>query len=172
MIKSLARYVVNYIVWIIPISSLFGLKASFLNAVGVRVGRNVKVNGHTWFYGRGRVHIGDHSWIGPRCRFYTHEDVVIEIGRDCDIAPEVVFVTGSHEVGNIERRAGKGICNGIVIEDGCWVGARTTLLGGVKVGKGSIVGAGSLVNKNIPPGCVAVGVPAKPVKWLNAVEAP
>lgn len=53
---------------------------------------------------------------------------------------------------------------GIVIEDDCWIGSGSVFLDGVKVGKGSVIGANSLVNKNIDPYSVAVGNPVRVVK--------
>ncbi len=129
----------------------------------------MRVNGHTWFYGRGSVAIGEHTWIGPRCRFYTDASVAISIGKDCDIAPEVAFVPGRHDVGNTNRRAGRGYCKSIVVEDGCWVGTRVTILGGVTVGHGSVIGAGALLNKDVPPNCMVAGIPAKKIKTLDDV---
>ncbi|MEO1186848.1 MAG: DapH/DapD/GlmU-related protein, partial [Cyanobacteria bacterium J06636_27] len=52
----------------------------------------------------------------------------------------------------------------IVIEDDCWLGHNVTVLDGVKIGKGSIIGAGSVVNQNIPPFSIAVGTPARIIR--------
>jgi len=163
------RYLVNFLLLILPVSHCFGLKRLFSKWAGLDVADEVKINGHTWFYGRGSVAIGENTWIGPRCRFYTDASVTISIGKNCDIAPEVAFVTGSHEVGDSNRRAGRGYCKSIAVEDGCWIGARVTILGGVTVGHGSVVGAGALVSKDVPPNCVVAGVPARKIKALDAV---
>lgn len=55
----------------------------------------------------------------------------------------------------------------IVLEEDCWIGAGVILLPGVSIGKGAVVGAGSVVTKNVPPFTVVVGVPAKEVKKLK-----
>ena len=52
----------------------------------------------------------------------------------------------------------------IIIEDNCWIAANVTILGGVKISSGSVVGAGAVVTKDIPANSVAIGVPAKVVK--------
>lgn len=163
------RLVANLVLAFLPASRCFALKSRLLRYAGMQLGDGVSVNGHTWFYGRGKVNIGENTWIGPRCRFYTDASVTISIGKNCDIAPEVAFMTGSHEVGNSDRRAGRGYCTSIVVEDGCWVGTRVTILGGVTIGKGSVIGAGALVNKDVPPNCVVAGVPARKIKTLDAV---
>ncbi|RME57147.1 transferase [Candidatus Parcubacteria bacterium] len=134
---------------------------------GVKVSKGGRVNGHTCFYGRGYVSIGEDTWIGPRCRFYTHPNAEIVIGDNCDIAPEVAFVTGTHEIGSEMRRAGRGYCLPIEVGDGCWIGARTTILGGVHIGKGSVIAAGSVVVGDIPPNALAAGVPARVKRRLE-----
>ncbi len=155
------RYLANFLLLLLPVSRCFGLKRLFFRWAGLNVADEVKINGHTWFYGRGKVIIGENTWIGPRCRFYTDASVTISIGNNCDIAPEVAFMTGSHELGKQSRRAGKGYCKPIVVQGGCWIGTRVTILGGITIGAGSVIGAGALVTKDIPANSLAVGVPAQ-----------
>ena len=128
--------------------------------IGIEVGREAKVNGHTWFYGRGKIRIGDRTWIGPGCQFHSATGTVIDIGCDCDIAPMVLFVTGTHNIGNASRRAGEGVALDIKVGNGCWLGVRSTILGGVSIGDGSLVAAGALVESNMPTNSLAAGVPA------------
>jgi acetyltransferase-like isoleucine patch superfamily enzyme len=82
----------------------------------------------------------------------------------------VVLVTAEHEVGPAARRAGDKRPRPITIEDGCWIGARTTILPGVRIGASSVVAAGSLVAADVPPCKVVGGVPARVLKSLP--EAP
>ena len=161
------RYFANYLLLFLPVSNFFRLKRIFLKWVGIVVSDGVNINGHTWFYGHGKVEIKENSWVGPRCSFYTGPSGDIFIGRNCDIAPEVAFVTGSHEVGEKDRRAGKGTCQPIIVENGCWIGTRVTILGGVRIGSGSIVAAGALVNKDVPRNSLVAGVPATTKKQLG-----
>ena len=55
-----------------------------------------------------------------------------------------------------------------LIEDDCWIGANAVILGGVHIGKGAIIGAGAVVTKDIPSMAIAVGVPAKVLKYRGA----
>ena len=66
-----------------------------------------------------------------------------------------------------EHDIGAGLSRDAVIEDGVWIGAGTTILGGVRIGRKTVVGAGSLVNRDLPPFTVAVGVPCRPLKRLT-----
>ncbi len=165
-LQQLNRYIANCFLARLPVFKFYGFKRYLLRNSGVDVEKNAKINGHVQVYGDGGLSIGSGTWIGPGCRFYTHPDAPIVIGSNCDIAPEVSFVTGSHEIGDSDRRAGKGTASEITIHDGCWIGTRVTLLGGVHVGKSSILAAGALVNKDIPENCIAAGVPAHEIKKL------
>jgi maltose O-acetyltransferase len=55
----------------------------------------------------------------------------------------------------------------IVIEDDVWIGARVTILGGVNIGTGAVIGAGSVVTKNVPPYAIVAGNPAKLIRYRN-----
>lgn len=155
------RDVVNYVLMFLPVSRFFGLKRFLLSMAGVEVGQDVKVNGRTWFYGRGEVRIGDRTWIGPGCQFHATNGTVIDVGADCDVAPEVMFVTGSHKFGTSARRAGEGYGESIHVGAGCWLGTRVTILGGSRIGNGSFVAAGALVNSALAENSLAAGVPAR-----------
>jgi maltose O-acetyltransferase len=99
--------------------------------------------------------------------FYTHLDALIVIGADCDIGPSVEFITGSHVIGASSRRAGIGTVKPIVINDGCWIGAGSRILGGVTIGSGAVVAAGSVVIRDVPENVLVAGVPAVVKKELT-----
>ena len=75
-------------------------------------------------------------------------------------------MTGSHQTGPSERRAGAGTAKEIVVESGCWIGARVLVLGGVTIGAGSIVAAGAVVTRDVAPNTLVAGVPAVKKKDL------
>ena len=103
--------------------------------------------------------------MGVGSKFIVPQSSKVEIGRDCDIAPEVMFECGSHVVGPSSRRAGPGIANSISIGDGVWIGARALILGGADIGRGCIVGAGAVVVPgHYAPDSLLAGVPARIVK--------
>lgn len=167
MKKVILRVVANWSLALLPVSRLYSLKRRLLNLAGVQVADGGLVNGGTQFLGRGNVAIGAQTWIGPNCRFYTHSDASISVGDRCDIAPEVSFVTGSHAFGSSERRAGVGYATPIHIGKGCWIGTRATILGGVRIGEGSIVAAGSVVTRDVPENSLVGGVPARLIRHLK-----
>ena len=58
----------------------------------------------------------------------------------------------------------------VIIEADAWIGRNVTILSGVHIGRGCTIGAGAIVSKSLPPYCVAVGVPAKPIKFKWSIE--
>lgn len=113
-----------------------------------------------------RITIGTRTQIGEHvCLWAGDEQGSITIGDDCRFAPGV-FVTASdygldptakiHEQARNERD--------VVIGDDVWLGARVFIGAGVTIGDGSVVSAGSVVTKSLPPGSIAVGVPARIVR--------
>ena len=119
--------------------------------------RGVDVKVH---YG-GQMIIGDRTYIGP----YTCMSGFgkIEIGKDCLIASHSAIYAHNHNFSDSNKKIveqGFSI-KGIIIEDDCWLGSGVKVLDGVTIGKGSVIGAGAVVTKDIPPYSVAVGVPAK-----------
>ncbi len=133
----------------------------------IEMGQDVCPCGRGWIYGRGTLIIGDKTWLSPGVLFYTHHDAPIAIGNNCDIGPSVEFITGTHVIGTENRRAGIGLALPIDVNDGCWIGAGSKILGGVQIGPGSIIAAGSVVINDVPKNSLAAGVPAKVKKILN-----
>jgi maltose O-acetyltransferase len=162
------RYMLaNLILAALPPTRLFGAKRMLLRLLGVLVGEDTRVCGGVRFYGGGRVQLGARTWIGLNCKFYTAEGADVVVGSDCDIAPETCFMTGSHLMGGHERRAGQGISGSILVGDGTWIGVRTTLLGGTRIGRGCMVSAlGLVLPGDIAPDTLLVGSPAKPARSL------
>ena len=132
-----------------------------LRAAGVELGEQVCFCGRGWVYGRGRLRIGDRTWLSPGVIVHTHLDAEIVIGDRCDIGPGVEFITGSHQVGPASRRAGTGTATPIRVGEGCWIGAGSRILGGVEIGAGAVIAAGSVVTATVAPHTLVAGVPAR-----------
>jgi maltose O-acetyltransferase len=160
-INIMLRYLINTALYILPISRFFILRNFCLRMAGVKISKNVSFCGHGWIYGRGNLVIGSNTWISPRVIFHTHENVSIIIGNFCDVGPGVSFITGSHIIGRFNRRAGEGNAQSIFVGNGSWIGANSLILGGVKIGAGAVVAAGSVVIRDVQPNTLVAGVPAK-----------
>ncbi len=86
------------------------------------------------------------------------------------IGHDVSLLTINHAVGPRSLRAGTSFFGEIIIEDGCWLASRCTVLPGVTIGEGSIVAAGSVVTRNVPCHALVAGVPARVVRELGECE--
>jgi acetyltransferase-like isoleucine patch superfamily enzyme len=106
--------------------------------------------------------IGDGTFINQGCIIRPNTT----IGKNVCIGPNVSLVTDTHEIGSHEKRAGKLKFPPIVIGDGCWIGIGSIVLGDVKVGSGTVIAAGSLVNRDCDPNCLYGGIPAKLLRKL------
>lgn len=129
----------------------------------IELGTNVYVGHQTILKGyyKNRMRIGDETWIGQQAFF--HSAGGIDIGARVGIAPGVRIITSFH------GEAGRGVpilsapieLGPVVIEDDCDLGVGAIVLPGVRIGKGAQIGAGAVVAQDVPPYCVAVGVPAR-----------
>lgn len=162
----------NYRAFIVAIVNLFfcgthffALKCFLLRTAGIKIGKNTKIVGPFKIGKVADVEVGRNCWIGTG--FTVHGNGTVRIGNNCDIAPEVSILTGSHELGTKERRAGEGVSYTIEIGNGCWIGARATIMGDTKVGDSSVVAACALVNKEVAVNTMVGGVPAKLIKALE-----
>lgn len=91
----------------------------------------------------------------------------VHIGANAFIAPGVCIACAGHAMLPEQRAQGIGYSKPITIEDDVWIGANATICGGVTIGKGSIIGAGSVVTKDIPAGVIAVGNPCKVMRPIT-----
>jgi acetyltransferase-like isoleucine patch superfamily enzyme len=115
-----------------------------------------------------KVFVGENTFLNYENYFHiSNGDATITIGRDCDIAPQCMFMCTTHSLGGQERRAGKLSFLPIVIGNGCWIGTRALILPGVTIGDGCLVAAGSVVTKSFPSNVMVGGVPAEIIKRLE-----
>lgn len=155
------RHFINILLITLPPSKFFLLRRWVLRIAKVDIGNDSCFCGGGWIYGPGRLRIGEGSWLSPGVIIHTHANAPIIIGSQCDIGHGVEFVPGSHHIGTRKRRAGEGTALPIEIGDGCWIGARSVILGGVRIGAGVVVAAGSIVTCDIPDNTLVAGVPAR-----------
>jgi acetyltransferase-like isoleucine patch superfamily enzyme len=113
------------------------------------------------------IWVGRKSFIGERCVIRGQGGV--HIGDSVLLAPQVQILAVNHLFDDSTRPViEQGItAQGIVVEDGAWIGAGAILLDGVRVGTGAVVGAGAIVTQDVPPRALAVGVPARVIRQLD-----
>jgi acetyltransferase-like isoleucine patch superfamily enzyme len=113
----------------------------------------------------GSFSVGPDTHIQPRCQFSAYA-AAIQIGRDVEIAPHCAFYPYDHgfAAGELIRKQPLQTRGDIVVGDDAWLGVGVIVLSGVRIGKGAVIGAGSVVTHNIPDGAIAAGVPARVVR--------
>ena len=112
----------------------------------------------------GKIQIGDFCTINPFCILYGHGG--LRIGNGVRIAASTIIVPANHKFDDLDKFIFQQDETklGIVIEDDVWIGAGSKILDGVHIGQGSVIGAGSVVTKNIENFTVAAGNPAKTIR--------
>ena len=111
------------------------------------------------FYAPENVHIGKHSIVNAGC-IIDGREASISIGENVDIGTQSHIWTLEHDPNDTQHGTKGGP---VIIEDYVWVASRVTILPGVRVGKGAVIAAGSVVTKNVPPMAIVAGVPAKQI---------
>lgn len=138
----------------------------------ITLGANVYVGHNTILKGyyKNELRVGDETWIGQQCFF--HSAGGLTIGARVGVGPGVKIVTSVH------TEAGRAVpvlfspleFSPVTVEDDADLGVNSVLLPGVTVGRGAIVGAGSVVNRDVAPYTVVAGVPARVLRERTLEE--
>ena len=162
--KKLFLHIYNFTAKHLPLSNSkinIGQKAIrywFAKHIVKSIGSNVNIEkGASLNYS---LVIGNNSGIGVRCEINGE----IHIGDNVLIAPDCIFYTQNHEFHDASKliiSQGYSKSSPITIEDDVWIGRRVIVLPGVSIGKGAVIGAGSVVAKDIPAYAIAVGNPVQ-----------
>ncbi|KLE15730.1 maltose acetyltransferase domain-containing protein [Clostridium sp. C8] len=129
------------------------------------VGKNI------WIEPPLRVAYGNRTFIGDN--FYANfnlvlvDDINIFIGNNVMFAPNVTISATGHPVHPDLRKNGEQFSFPVKIEDNVWIGSNVVILPGVTIGENSVIGAGSVVTKDIPKNVVAVGNPCKVLRPIT-----
>jgi maltose O-acetyltransferase len=159
---------VRLVVSPLPEHTCSRLRTVILRLAGFRIGCGTTFAGMPLIAGSGdlrrRLYFGSHCWVNTGLRLDVGATITI-----CDhvvIGHEVMLVTSTHDQGGPEHRAGRLTVAPIVVEQGAWLGARCMILPGVTVGRGAVVAAGAVVNRDVPPNTLVGGVPARVLREL------
>jgi acetyltransferase-like isoleucine patch superfamily enzyme len=145
-----------------------GVELNALSINGVEMGNNISIQRNTIIECTGVIRnlgeglkIGNNVGIAQNCFIQVRGTVII--GNDIMFGPGVSIFSEDHGFSNVEvpMIQQPEIRKNVTIEDDVWIGARAIILGGVVIGKGSIIAAGSVVKTSVPPYSIVAGVPAK-----------
>jgi maltose O-acetyltransferase len=134
------------------------LRSSILRTAGLRIGRG------SIFWGTPTI-VGEKATtnltIGEECGFNVgciiDVGAPILIGSHVGVGHQVMILSRTHTVGPTTQRAGKSLHAPVVIEDGAWIGARCTIMPGVTIGAGAVIGATMVISKDVPPHTLLLG---------------
>jgi len=137
----------------------------------VKVGRDVHCQTSTTFWSpRRHIILGDHVGIGSHCKVLCD----LRIGNKVLVADTVAFLNSDdhlyHKVGLAIWDSGRGDAGRVIVEDDVWIGLGAVVLTPVRIGRGAIVAAGSVVVKDVAPYSIVGGVPARLLKMRFSPE--
>lgn len=154
------------------ISKLFsGLRVWLLKTwIFEKTGIGISVGDGVFFSGNKSIRCNDHVCFGEGCRIYAGGGITI--GSHVMISPYVTMITANHRyTTQFSPESHSDEFKPIWIKDDVWIGERALILPGVTIGRGSIVGAGAVVTKDVPDHAVVGGNPAKVLKLRSALES-
>lgn len=140
------------------------LRIIFFKVMFKKIGKNCLIDYKTYFRYPNKISIGNFVSVNRGCEFYPSyliDDGYITIGNNVVISPNVKIYAIAHDYSVLSL---VDYAAPVVVENDVWICANSIILPGVTIGRGSVIGAGSIVNKDIPPFSIAVGSPAKPIK--------
>lgn len=129
-------------------------------------GKNITISEKVYFGKGQKIEIYDNAGIGPNSSIYGSGNVKIK--ENVIMGPEIMILTGSHNVYfENGKRTNERVTGDIIIGKNCFIGARTTILANVNIGDNVVIGANSLVNKDLEQGYLYAGSPVKKIKKIE-----
>jgi acetyltransferase-like isoleucine patch superfamily enzyme len=140
------------------------IRALFGQLIGKKVDESFLLIPPFYTAGGDEISVGRNVFINQNCTFYDLGG--LDIADDVMIGPNVNIITAGHPLEPSRRRAAT-IGTPIVIERNVWIAAGATIIGGVTVGENSVVAAGSVVTKDVPPNTLVGGNPARTIRSIG-----
>lgn len=131
-----------------------------------KTGENITIKHGAYFGDGSKIVMGEYSQLGIDCK--VENDLIM--GDYVLMGPEVIIYSSMHEYNNLEipiMMSGAKEKKPVVIGNDVWIGARSIIMPGVKIGNHAIIGSGAVVTHDIPDYAIVGGVPAKIIKYRN-----
>lgn len=183
-VERISNYIISYMKTIAKLLLLFRyifrgvinrFLSFFLKKIMLSCGKNVRFSAITSDITYSNISIGNDVYIGPNACLVATESKIY-IGNKVLFGPHVTIVGGDHRIFDVgmfiydikEKQPGDDI--DVIIEDDVWIGTNVTILKGVRIGRGSVVAAGSVVVRDVQPYSIVGGVPSKVLKYRFNIE--
>jgi maltose O-acetyltransferase len=170
--KKIGNRIYNYYLdlkvaklWILSNVPFHGFRLWIYRWAGVRIGKNSYLHTGARFYQPNNITIGEGTIIGDHATLDGR--AALKIGNHVDIASEVMIFNSQHDINHSDFDA---IEAPVTIGDYVFIGPRAIILPGVTIGNGAVIAAGAVVTKDVAPGDVVGGVPAKPISKRQLTE--
>ncbi|MEM9487769.1 MAG: acyltransferase [Myxococcota bacterium] len=153
---------------------VFEAGALVFHPENVWIGRDVYVGHYAILKGyyRNALRIGDRSWIGQQV--FMHAAGGLHIGERVGVGPGVKILTSTHRLPDdpaVPIMDGALEMAEVHLDNGCDIGVGAVVLPGVRIGAGAQIGAGAVVTRDVPPGAIAAGTPARIIGWRTGCAA-
>lgn len=151
------------------LNSVKRLRGWYYSGLLAHAGTNLRIAEEVIIYNPGMVSVGDNCYLGTGVQLYPWNEC-ITLGNNVLLAAGVRMITRKHGFADVERpMSEQGYTNApITVDDDVWIGFQAVILPGVTIGRGSIVGAGAVVSKDVEPYSVVGGVPARLIRKRTA----
>jgi len=140
------------------------VRALFSDLIGKKVDDSFFLIPPFYTTGGLEISVGCNVFVNQNCTFYDLGG--LDIADDVMIGPNVSIITSGHPIEPSQRRAAV-VAKPIAIERNVWIAAGATIIGGVTIGENSVVAAGSVVTKNVPPNTLVGGNPARLIRSIG-----
>lgn len=140
------------------------IRMLFSKLIGKKVDESFSLIPPFYTAGGDEIRIGRNVFVNQNCTFYDLGG--LDIADDVMIGPNVSIITAGHPL-EPSRRHNATVGKPIVIEKNVWIAAGATIIGGVTVGENSVVAAGSVVTRDVPPNTLVGGNPARVIRSIG-----
>lgn len=159
LFQNIVKFVSNIICFSYTLNKFNYIRYSLFKMLGIKINGPIYIDRNFDFYMPKNITIEQYTSLGHYNKIWAFDKVYI--GPFVQTAIGLLIVAGSHDTNDFAPLKNQSV----VIEGYNWIGANVTIIGGVKIGKGSIIAAGSVVTRDVEPNAIYGGVPAKLISY-------
>lgn len=164
MIKYIIFYLSEILVAFGHSRVTLNIRNIILNMIGITIKKHSGIDkGFDYLSNGAYIFIDEYTIIGMNNYFWNYDN--IKIGKFCMFSSDITLINGGHDTNTFEPYS-----KPLIIGNGCWIGHGVKIIKGVTIGNNVIIGGGSVVIDDIPDNAIAVGVPAKVIKYRELPE--